>query len=113
MHAGGGTAVIHLPQDYKGRSVWLHFNGINYRANIWLNGHKVADGSVVAGAYQIYQFDVTPYALPNDINVLAVETIAQTENDLAKNQSQKQLGAGHAFEANGGKRSRSITDSER
>ena len=24
-----------LPQDFRGRKVWLHFNGINYRAN-WM-----------------------------------------------------------------------------
>lgn len=76
---------FHLPQDYKGQNVWLHFNGINYRANIWLNGHKVAGDNDVAGAYRIYEFDVTPYALPNQINVLAVETFAQTENDLGVN----------------------------
>ena len=22
---------------------WLHFGGINYRADVWLNGHKIAD----------------------------------------------------------------------
>jgi len=26
-----------LPADYKGKTVWLDFKGINYRANIWLN----------------------------------------------------------------------------
>jgi exo-1,4-beta-D-glucosaminidase len=74
-----------LPPDYKGRHVWLHFNGINYRANIWLNGHQVADSKDVAGAYRIYEFDVTQYALPGDLNVLAVETFAPTENDLGIN----------------------------
>jgi exo-1,4-beta-D-glucosaminidase len=74
-----------LPQDYKGRAVWLHFNGINYRANIWLNGHKVADAKDVAGAYRIYEFDATKFARPNETNVLAVETFAQTENDLGIN----------------------------
>jgi exo-1,4-beta-D-glucosaminidase len=74
-----------LPEDYKGRVVWLHFNGINNRANIWLNGHKVADSEDVAGAYRIYEFNVTQFAVPNAVNVLAVETFAQTENDLGIN----------------------------
>jgi exo-1,4-beta-D-glucosaminidase len=74
-----------LPQDYKGRAVWVHFNGINYRANIWLNGHKIADAKDVAGAYRQYEFNVTQFALPDDVNVLAVETFAQTENDLGIN----------------------------
>ena len=28
--------------ESKGRRVWLHFDGINYRANVWLNGHAIA-----------------------------------------------------------------------
>ena len=74
-----------LPEEYKGHVVWLHFNGINYRANIWLNGHQVADSKDVAGAYRIYDFDITHFADPNGVNVLAVETFAQTENDLGIN----------------------------
>jgi exo-1,4-beta-D-glucosaminidase len=74
-----------LPQDYLGRSVWLHFDGINYRANIWLNGRKLADAKDVAGAYRIYEFNATPFLFPNEINVLAVETFAPTENDLGIN----------------------------
>ena len=49
-----------LAQEYRNRTVWLHFDGINYRANIWLNGRKLADAKQVAGAYRIYEFDVTP-----------------------------------------------------
>ena len=31
---------------------WLHFGGINYRAEIWLNGRRIADSTQVAGAYR-------------------------------------------------------------
>jgi exo-1,4-beta-D-glucosaminidase len=64
---------------------WLHFGGINYRAEIWLNGHKVADKSQVAGAYRTYDFDVTEYLKAGKANVLAVETFAPTEKDLGIN----------------------------
>ncbi|MGB8259907.1 MAG: glycosyl hydrolase family 2 [Terracidiphilus sp.] len=64
---------------------WLHFGGINYRAQIWLNGHKIADESTVAGAYRIYDFDVTGVLKPGAENVLAVETFAPTEKDLGIN----------------------------
>jgi exo-1,4-beta-D-glucosaminidase len=74
-----------LPKDYLGRVVWLHFDGINYRANIWLNGRKLADARNVAGAYRIYEFNATTFLLQNEVNVLAVETFAQTENDLGIN----------------------------
>ena len=74
-----------LPSDYAGRRVWIDFEGINYRANIWLNGHKIATDSDVAGAYRTYEFDVTDFANRKGENVLAVETFAQTENDLGIN----------------------------
>ncbi len=64
---------------------WLHFDGINYRANVWLNGHKIADTASVAGAYRNYDFDATELLLPGKANVLAVETFAPTEKDLGIN----------------------------
>ena len=64
---------------------WLHFTGINYRAEIWLNGRKIADSSQVAGAYRTYDFDVTGILKPGKTNVLAVETFAPTEKDLGIN----------------------------
>ncbi len=32
-----------------GGQAWLNFDGINYRANIWLNGKLIADDKQVAG----------------------------------------------------------------
>jgi hypothetical protein len=32
-----------LPEEYRGKVVWLHLDGINYRADVWFNGHQVAD----------------------------------------------------------------------
>jgi exo-1,4-beta-D-glucosaminidase len=64
---------------------WLHFGGINYRAEIWLNGHRIADSTAVAGAYRTYDFDVTGILKPGKMNVLAVETFAPTEKDLGIN----------------------------
>lgn len=72
-----------LPQEDAGRRVWLNFGGINNRANIWLNGRRIANAQQVAGAYRTYELDVTPFLTAHRENVLAVETIAQTEKDLA------------------------------
>jgi len=68
-----------------GARYWLHFGGINYRADIWLNGHKIADSSQIAGAYRIYNLDVTSALKPGAMNVLAVETFAPTPMDLGIN----------------------------
>ena len=64
---------------------WLHFGGINYRAEIWLNGQKIADRSAVAGAYRTYDFDVTDTLHPGKENILAVQVFAPTEKDLGIN----------------------------
>lgn len=66
------------------KKVSLHFNGINYRANIWINGKQVADGKDVAGAYHLQEFDVTPFVAAGK-NTLAVEVFAPTEHDLGIN----------------------------
>jgi exo-1,4-beta-D-glucosaminidase len=72
-----------LPADDKGKTIWLNFRGINYRANIWLNGKQIAKSDDVAGAWRTYEFNVTDAAKPGSENVLAVQVFAPTENDLA------------------------------
>jgi exo-1,4-beta-D-glucosaminidase len=74
-----------LPADWVGKTVWLRFQGINYRANVWLNGRRIADARDVAGAYRIHELDVSAAVIPNGANVLAVETFAPTPKDLAIN----------------------------
>jgi len=74
-----------LPANYKGRHIWLYFGGINNHANIWLNGHLVAGGKDIAGAYRTYEFEVKSLVSSDGPNALAVETIAQTEKDLGIN----------------------------
>jgi exo-1,4-beta-D-glucosaminidase len=71
-----------VPAGLKGRSIWLNFDGINYRANIWLNGKQLARSDDVAGAWRTYRFDITDAALVGKTNVLAVEVNAPTETDL-------------------------------
>ena len=69
----------------KDNRLWLHFGGINYRGEVWVNGHKIADSSSVAGAYRTYDFDITDAISPGKANVLAVKTTAPTEKDLGIN----------------------------
>jgi len=74
-----------LPENYLGRHVSLNFSGINYRANIWINGRKLAGAEDVAGMFRTYEFEVTSLLAAGHPNVLAVETFAQTETDLGIN----------------------------
>ena len=72
-----------LPASFKGKSIWLNFGGINYRANIWLNGKQIAKAEDAAGAWRTYEFNITDTALPGKANVLAVQVFSPTDTDLA------------------------------
>jgi exo-1,4-beta-D-glucosaminidase len=72
-----------LPAGYKGKTIWLNFGGINYRANIFLNGKQIAKSEDVAGGWRTYEFNITDTALPGKANVLAAQVWAPTETDLA------------------------------
>ncbi len=67
----------------KNKTDWLHFNGINYRANIWLNGQKIADNKDAAGTYRTLEYNVTK-SLKHDgaKNTLALEISAPGKDDL-------------------------------
>ena len=73
------------PADFEGLRVSLNFEGINNRANIWLNGRQIARTSDVAGAFRAYEFDVTHSLARGAANVLAVEVFAQSDRDLGIN----------------------------
>jgi len=74
-----------IPESFRGKTVWLKFGGINYRANIWLNGKQIAKADDVAGAWRTYEFNVTPTTRIGQTNTLAVEVFSPTENDLTVN----------------------------
>src|SRR5215831_18062640 len=71
-----------LPASAAGKHLSLHFPGINYRANVWVNGKKIADAKDVAGTYRIFEFDVTTSLKPGAANAIALEIFAPGKNDL-------------------------------
>ena len=77
--------AVAIPAAWRGKTLWLKFAGINYRANVWLNGRQIASSKEIAGAWRSYVLNVTAAAKPGATNVLAVEVFAQTENDLGIN----------------------------
>jgi len=72
-----------VPAEYKGKTLWLRFDGINYRANVWLNGRRVADSSNMAGAWRLFEYNVTEAVRPGAANALAVQVYAPLPDDLA------------------------------
>jgi exo-1,4-beta-D-glucosaminidase len=72
-----------LPESYGGKNLWLHFNGVNYRASVWLNGVQIADEGKMAGMWRLFEFNVTAAARPGDTNALAVEIFPPKPDSLA------------------------------
>ncbi len=73
---------FHLPSNYAGKRVWLAFRGINYRAEIWINGQKAAGSEQVVGAFRRYDLDVTRFVRAGARNALAVEVFAPRASEL-------------------------------
>jgi exo-1,4-beta-D-glucosaminidase len=71
-----------VPADFEKKTQWLNLLGINYRANIWINGKKVADEKDVAGTFVTFEFDVSKFLVPGKANGLALEIFAPQKNDL-------------------------------
>jgi exo-1,4-beta-D-glucosaminidase len=78
-------AEFHAPVASPDDRYWLRFEGLNFRADLWLNGRRVADRKQVAGAFREYEFDVTDFVRSGADNALAAEIIAPTVHDLAYN----------------------------
>ena len=70
------------PADFAGKVQWLHLLGINYRANVWVNGKKVADAKDVAGTFVTFEFNVSKYLEPGKGNAIALEIFAPQKYDL-------------------------------
>jgi exo-1,4-beta-D-glucosaminidase len=73
-----------VPAVPKGRHANLHFNGITYRANIWMNGKQIADSKQIAGTFRHYELPVDADLKPG-VNVIAVEVFAPQGHDLGYN----------------------------
>src|SRR5580700_7451625 len=71
------------PPERKGETLWLRFDGINYRANVWLNGKRIADSGSMAGAWRLFEYNVTEAIRPGALNALAVEVSAPLPDDLS------------------------------
>ena len=60
---------VELPESYRGKRVWLNLDGINYKADIFVNGSAVGK---MAGAFIRGQFDVTDKVNVGRKNAIAV-----------------------------------------
>ena len=60
--------TFRLPEAMRGKRVLLNFDGINWKADVWLNGKKI---NRIEGAFTRSETDITPWLNDGD-NTLAV-----------------------------------------
>ena len=85
-----------LPSSYRGKTVWIRPEGINYRGEIWLNGRLAA---VTAGMFSRLPVNVTDFVKPGGKNVIAVKVFPV---DFPGDTRQKNWGAANGEWRNGG-----------
>ncbi len=68
--------------DKATKAVLLHFEGINYKANIWLNGEKIADTSTVKNAFRQFHFNISDKTGKGK-NVIAAEVFPPVRGDFS------------------------------
>ncbi|MBP5515065.1 MAG: glycoside hydrolase family 2 [Bacteroidaceae bacterium] len=61
---------FNLPDSFRNKIVWLNVEGINYRAEVWLNGQLV---TVMSGMFRPAVINVTEWVQRGVKNVLAVK----------------------------------------
>jgi exo-1,4-beta-D-glucosaminidase len=72
-----------VPAAWRGKTIWLGFDAINFRANVWVNGKQIAASKDAAGAWRLFRFDISAAAKPAEANALAVEIFPPQPHDLA------------------------------
>ncbi|GHT47735.1 hypothetical protein FACS189440_09170 [Bacteroidia bacterium] len=69
-----------LPADFYDDNIFLHFDGINWKANVFLNGQKIGN---VDGGFMRGKFNITGL-LTTGKNVLAVEIVKNAHQGAVK-----------------------------
>ena len=77
---------LKLPENSSGKAVRLLFNGINYKADVWLNGKLLGR---IAGAFQRGEFDASSVLKSDGVNILAVHIFPPQNPGIPQEESSK------------------------
>ncbi len=72
---------FNIDDSFTYKNGTLCFDGINYRANIWLNGKQLASADTLFGSFRHFHYNVTSI-LNNGRNTLAVEIFPPKPGDF-------------------------------
>lgn len=75
-------STFKLNQEDLNKKVSLHFNGINYRADLWINGKKVVGKDEFAGTYRIFTFNINDFVKEGE-NTLALKVWQHADGEYS------------------------------
>ncbi len=62
--------AFYVPASYAGQKIWLNFDGINWKAEVYVNGTYLG---LIKGAFTRGKFDITSLVTTGATNVVAVQ----------------------------------------
>ncbi len=74
--------TFNLSENDLKKNVSLRFNGINYRADLWVNGHKVVGNDVFAGTYRMFSFNINEYIKAGE-NTVALKMVQFVDGEYS------------------------------
>lgn len=81
-----------VPKSFEGKHVWLQLDGINYRAEVWVNGNLL---STIKGMFLQDYIDVTSFVKIDKSNALAIKVYPVDIPGSAKPKSWGAIGEFH------------------
>ncbi len=80
---GSYRRTFRVPGSWRGRQVFLHFDGVKSAFYVWVNGKRVGYSQ---GSMTPAEFNITRYLHPNGDNVLAVEVYRWSDGSYLEDQ---------------------------
>lgn len=77
----GGTGwyrkTFDVPETYRGKKVYIQFDGVYMNSDVWLNGRHVGNHPY---GYTSFWYDLTDLLIPGQVNVIAVQVKNEGQN---------------------------------
>lgn len=67
---GGYRKTFTLPTSFKGKKVFIYFDGVYNNSEVWINGHWLGKRP---NGFISFQYELTPYLQPAGKNIIAVK----------------------------------------
>lgn len=79
---GSYYRTFNLPEKWKGKQYFLHFEGVQSASTVWVNGEKVGYNQ---GAMEPAEYDITPYVKEGK-NSIAVQVLHYSDGSYLEDQ---------------------------